>query len=108
MAGVSLLAVVFRVERVSGELVPIFGLRFSAKRDRLLPPPQPDLTAQTANVDLRTTTEDDFPQFLGPHRSAAVEHVRLRATGRRDLRNSSGGTRLARAGRRSPRSMGTP
>jgi outer membrane protein assembly factor BamB len=76
VAGLVLFAVLFRVKRVSGELVPTFALRFSATGDRALEPAASQPVA-TASVDLRTTTEDDFPQFLGPLRSAAVEHVAL-------------------------------
>ena len=68
----------FRIERFSGELVPIFAFRFSAKPDRLLETPPADLPmAKTCHVDLRTTTKDDFPGFLGPHRSESVDHVKL-------------------------------
>jgi outer membrane protein assembly factor BamB len=79
VAAVSLFAVLFRIERLSGELVPSFAYRFSLKPDRRLQPPLAGAFAgaENANVDLRTTTEYDFPQFLGPRRSASVEHVRL-------------------------------
>jgi outer membrane protein assembly factor BamB len=79
VATVSLLAVLFRVERLNGELIPSFAYRFSLKSDqRLQPPPPGTFTgADKASVDLRTTTEYDFPQFLGPRRSDSVEHVRL-------------------------------
>jgi outer membrane protein assembly factor BamB len=74
----ALLAALFRIERVTGELAPFFALRFSQKSDRLLQPPVFDAAlAEKPNVDLLTTTGDDFPQFLGPRRSAAVEHVKL-------------------------------
>jgi len=78
VAGVSLLAFLFRLERLNGELVPIFGYRFSEKPDQLLDA-HPATTADTDNVrvDLRTTTKDDFPGFLGPHRSESVDNVRL-------------------------------
>ena len=79
VAAVSLFAVLFRIERLSGELVPFFAYRFSPKSDRRLQPPLAGTFAgaDKASVDLRTTTEYDFPQFLGPHRSDSVEHVRL-------------------------------
>jgi outer membrane protein assembly factor BamB len=79
VAAVAIFAVLFRIERLSGELVPSFAYRFSSKPDqRLQPPSAGDLAgADKANVDLRTTTEYDFPQFLGPRRSDSVENVRL-------------------------------
>jgi outer membrane protein assembly factor BamB len=79
VAAVSLFAVLFRIERLSGELVPSFAYRFSLKPDQRLPPPPSGAFsgADKANVDLRTTTEFDFPQFLGPRRNASVENVRL-------------------------------
>ena len=64
---------VFRFEAVSGNFVPRFALRASEKADRLLGQPG----GGSAVVDLAATTPDDFPQFLGPDRSAAIHHVRL-------------------------------
>ncbi len=58
-------------------MVPILGFRFAARPDRLLEPPPQPAPGGAASVDLRTTTEDDFPQFLGPHRDTSVAHVRL-------------------------------
>jgi outer membrane protein assembly factor BamB len=69
---VTALAVCFKLERVNGELVPVFAYRFSAKNNERLP------TEKTAAIDLRTTTADDFPQFLGPRRSDSVERPRLK------------------------------
>ena len=77
VASVSLLAFLFPIERLSGELVPIFGYRFSTRPDRLLQVPSADTNAPNARVDLRTTTQDDFPGFLGPNRSDSIDHVRL-------------------------------
>jgi outer membrane protein assembly factor BamB len=83
----------FRVEHLSGELVPTFALRFSPKPDRHLAPldrqkaqpgrPMAGLEAGDAAgkkklaAEMGTATDFDFPQFLGPDRSDAVEHVRL-------------------------------
>ena len=79
VAVVSLFAVLFRIERISGELIPVFACRFSAKSDGRLQPPRSGtlVGADRASADLRTTTEYDFPQFLGPRRGDSVEHVRL-------------------------------
>ncbi len=68
----------FRLDRLSGSMVPSFSYRFAKKPDRLLGqlPSEPAAGAQAA-VDLRTTTQYDFPQFLGPSRTESVEGVRL-------------------------------
>jgi outer membrane protein assembly factor BamB len=68
----------FRVDQLSGSMVPSFTFRFAKKPDRLLGrlPGEPAAGAQAA-VDLRTTGKHDFPQFLGPLRSEAVEEVGL-------------------------------
>ena len=71
------LAVLFRIQRLNGELVPVFAYRFSAKPDRLLEVPPAITEGKGANADLRTTTKDDFPGFLGPHRNEAVDGVKL-------------------------------
>jgi outer membrane protein assembly factor BamB len=76
VAGASLPAALLRIERFSGELVPTFAFWFAPEPDRLLPA-LPALTGGTAKVDLRTTSDDDYPGFLGPYRSNAVEHVGL-------------------------------
>ncbi len=72
-------AALFRIEHVSGELVPRFAWRFSRSPDELLDKPKlPDPTAdQMPTADLLTTTKDDFPQFLGPDRSASIDSVEL-------------------------------
>jgi len=67
----------FRLERFSGELVPAFALRFTTPHDQRLAVSAPAGKGTPAAIDLRHTTPDDFPQFLGPRRSAAVEHVAL-------------------------------
>ena len=108
VAGLSGWRFCFGSNVLTGELLPIFVFRFSAKPDRLLELPPDDRRRQRANVDFRTTTEDDFPGFLGPQRSESVEHVKLA----RDWTARPPGTRLAarrsaRAGRPSPSSTAT-
>ncbi len=72
------LVALFRIEGVSGELVPEFAFRFSPKPDELLEGLPARLAKETASrVDLRTTTEEDFPQFLGPDRSVSATPVSL-------------------------------
>jgi outer membrane protein assembly factor BamB len=63
----------FRIEQVTAELVPHFGLRFAPKPDEKLEQP-PATVADT--VDL-TPTSRDFPQFLGPNRDFTVPDITL-------------------------------
>ncbi len=79
VAALALFAALFRIERFSGEMLPFFAYRFSAKPDWSLQSSLPQLAAGNAKVkvDLRTITPDDFPQFLGPGRSDSVEHIKL-------------------------------
>ncbi len=62
----------FRIEQVSGELVPRFAYRFAPKRDEMLTPP----AAGAKDVDLSPTPRD-FPQFLGPNRDLTVPGIHL-------------------------------
>lgn len=62
-----------RFEDMSGELIPQFTYRWRPRADELLGPPQ---TVEGA-VDLATTTDDDFPQFLGPQRNATLANIAL-------------------------------
>lgn len=72
VAGVAGAMTLFRIEGVSGAMVPRFAFRFAAA------PEVPALPAAGAtDVDLATTTPDDFPGFLGPGRDLGVDHVRL-------------------------------
>lgn len=64
---------VFRIEDVTGNLIPRFTLRWANAPDEDMQ--QPIATETTA--DLATTTPDDFPQFLGPKRLAAVDQIQL-------------------------------
>ena len=64
-------AALFRIERVSGDLVPELRLRWMPSRDRLLPPAR--VTAQPAPVASWEPTAADFPSFLGPNGSAGLD-----------------------------------
>lgn len=59
------LAVCFRVESVRGDLIPQFRLRWTKAHDRELAP----ISVAAKEVNLKKTSPQDFPQFLGPHRS---------------------------------------
>lgn len=66
------LLVLFRVDHTSGELIPVFAWRFSIRPDqKMTMPPAGDAAAKTSPSDWHTTPHD-FPQFLGPERSASV------------------------------------
>jgi len=67
-------ATALQIEGVSGELVPILRWRGSPPRDRLLA--TPDIAAP-ATIDVKTTSEFDFPGFLGPQRQARYDAVEL-------------------------------
>jgi outer membrane protein assembly factor BamB len=71
---VLVLVAAVRVEHVSGELMPRFRFRWQPHPDELLDRP----TVHAAGAaDLATTTPHDFPQFLGPERTAVVTGVKL-------------------------------
>jgi outer membrane protein assembly factor BamB len=65
---VLILAALLRIEHVSGDLIPTFAWRWQSKADRMIEPP----TATEGEVDLTSTTEHDFPQFLGPNRDGLL------------------------------------
>jgi len=72
LAAVGLACAVFRIERVSGDLVPELVWRWSPARDRLLPRVSP-AAADSAAATAWTETPADFPRFLGPAGSASLE-----------------------------------
>lgn len=74
-AGVALFFTMFRIEQVSGEMVPTFRPRWAPPPDALLDAPAE--VAAGEEIDLVTTTDKDFPQFLGPHRNGTVPDVEL-------------------------------
>ena len=70
--------VFYRVDHVSGELVPVFARRFSFHPDQLLSLPNQRQTPSANRApDLAHQTPDDFPQFLGPNRAATIDTVEL-------------------------------
>lgn len=76
LGAVGLALAVFRIERVSGDLVPELMFRWSPSRDRLLPRAG-TTTDPDAPRDAWTETPDDFPRFLGPDGTAALDRPRL-------------------------------
>jgi outer membrane protein assembly factor BamB len=67
LAGAGTIAAL-RVEYVSGALVPHFTWRWSPKPHEVLAAAPTTLAEMKRPVDLRATTPDDYPQFLGPAR----------------------------------------
>ncbi len=64
---VGITAALFRIEDVSGFMIPKLRPRWSVKHDQTLQQAKP--VDDPNAVDLRTTTPHDYPQFLGPQRS---------------------------------------
>ncbi|MCA9264668.1 MAG: PQQ-like beta-propeller repeat protein [Planctomycetales bacterium] len=64
-------ASVLELRQTSGSLMPRFALRWERTPDERLNPVKPDRNAENV-VDLATTSEQDFPQFLGPDRTNRV------------------------------------
>jgi outer membrane protein assembly factor BamB len=73
LAVVLALPALLRIDHVSGDLVPRLTWRWRPRADRTIAPP----TATGGLVDLASTTEHDFPQFLGPNRDALLPSVDL-------------------------------
>ncbi len=78
LAAPLLLLAIYRVEHVSGELIPEFRLRWAPRPDQLLS--KPDLDPTTGPADLTAVSSRDFPQFLGPERNARVDAGLVLAT----------------------------
>ena len=69
VAAVLLAVGTLRIERVSGDLVPEFRLRWMPSRDRLLP----QVAAGREAAGSWEPTAEDYPRFLGPTGTAAVD-----------------------------------
>jgi len=74
LGSVALAAALFRIERVSGDLVPEFVLRWSPSRDRLL---RRDAAASPAATASWAATTADFPRFLGPAGTGGLDGIGL-------------------------------
>jgi outer membrane protein assembly factor BamB len=66
-----LFVLLFRVEGMTGNMIPILAWRFSPRPEAL------SRSTSEGKVDLATTTPHDFPQFLGPNRDLLVPGVKL-------------------------------
>lgn len=71
LAAVIVFFTLYRIEHVAGDLTLTFTYRFAPARDATLEKPVQEQGNDNL-VDLQTTTPDDFPQFLGPERSAVL------------------------------------
>ncbi len=73
------LIVLFRVDKVSGDLIPSLAWRFSAKPHEKLS--APDTSRPSADVshviDLATASLRDYPQYMNKNRDATLQGVRL-------------------------------
>jgi outer membrane protein assembly factor BamB len=65
----------FQLVHVSGELIPTFRSRWTPPADAMLETPAG--VASNSSIDLTTTTEKDFPHFLGSHRNGTITNVAL-------------------------------
>jgi outer membrane protein assembly factor BamB len=70
LATVGLACAVFRIERVSGDLVPHLMVRWAPSRDRLLP--SSGSTPAAVASAAWSESPQDFPRFLGPDGSASL------------------------------------
>ena len=73
VAGVIVLGAMLRVDQVSGNMLPVLSFRWAPRPDELLDKPKTD----DGPVDLLTTSDYDFRQFLGPNRDSIVSNIHL-------------------------------
>lgn len=74
----TLLCVLVRIDKVTGDLIPIFAWRFSAKPHEKLAQQQPQSsTVGSPQVDLSVTKPGDYPEYMGRNRDATLRGVRL-------------------------------
>ena len=74
LAAVCLACGIFRIENVSGDMIPRIVFRWSPARDRLLPQVSPDAGPPASSW---TAAAGDFPRFLGPDGSAGLDRADL-------------------------------
>lgn len=75
VAAVVVFLLAVKVQHVSGELIPTLAFRWTKTPDQLLEKPQ--ASAKTVEDSLFTPGKHDFPQFLGPTRSARIDALPL-------------------------------
>ncbi len=79
IAPLAVLAVLFKIDRVSGDLIPTLAWRFAPKPHERLAQDAPTAIATTDadRADLTTTSPRDYPEFMGPRRDSTMPAVRL-------------------------------
>jgi len=75
LAAIALTVALRKIDHVTAELWPVTRWRWQRPPDQLLG--NLDVSGHAVKVPLDVTTDDDFPQFLGPTRSAGVERPTL-------------------------------
>jgi len=73
----AIFGVCFNVEGMTGNMLPIFRLRPWLRELLGSTAAGPAAPSAAGNVDLATTTPNDFPNFLGPNRDLSVAGVKL-------------------------------
>ena len=73
LGAIGVTAASLRIDYWTAELIPVFAWRLSPQSDRTIPQP----TAADRHVPLDITTDDDFPQFLGPDRNLGIDRIAL-------------------------------
>lgn len=76
----ALLTLLVRIDKVTGDLIPIFAWRFVPKPHQTLA--QPEAVAATGTpsrpeIDLSRSQPADYPEFMGRHRDATLHGIRL-------------------------------
>ena len=70
VGAIALMAGLFRIHGVTGDLLPILEWRW--KQPTTMAQPVGRRSPPTTHAELLIQTTNDFPQFLGPHRNATV------------------------------------
>ncbi len=70
-------AAIFRIDGVSGDMIPRLSYRWTTEADRQLKLPVATSEAPGSARYFSVTTEHDYPQFLGPSRRATLAGPKL-------------------------------
>jgi outer membrane protein assembly factor BamB len=76
IGGLAIFFAFFRIDHFTAELLPVFRSRLAGVPDEQLANGA-SLGAGGVSVPLDATTDDDFPQFLGPNRDLAIDRIAL-------------------------------
>ncbi|HEV2968748.1 MAG TPA: PQQ-binding-like beta-propeller repeat protein [Pirellulales bacterium] len=75
VGGLAFAVAILRVDHTTAELLPVFAFRWSKQPDQLLA--KPVAPTNSVKVALDVSTDDDFPQFLGPDRNLGIDRIVL-------------------------------